>query len=284
MPCPEGTWSKNWGLREKGECIRCAPGVVCDVEGMTNPCSNSDLPTPYEPIVNFNGIPTFEYEFPRGARPPPYSMDECLALNSALGPSSEFYYGELIPPYIDIIGRGPHFRQADPTSLRYQSEAKCYRNLHPHGSLVYQRMADYHGPQYDIQTGFPHQGYGSFLLQSQMYASAPPENFHFSLKYFQGKGSGYIDLPKARVWSPASNCTKGMKLFNSTLVSDEEKIVYTDADHDYEGGHDIKKCPTFDDELGCYVDTSYEVHQRGECCNVGEQKNTFAVSINNALT
>lgn len=142
-PCPEGTWSKNWGLREKGECIRCAPGVICDVEGMTNPCSYSDLPTPYEPIVNFNGMPTLEYEFPQGARPPPYSMDECLALNSALG--TEYFYGELVPPYIDILGRGPHFRQTDPTSLRYQSEAKCYRNGQPHGSLVYQRMADYHG-------------------------------------------------------------------------------------------------------------------------------------------
>ena len=137
-------------------------------------------------------------------------------------------------------------------------------------------------PQYDIQTGFPHKGYGSFLLQSQLYASAPPENFHFSLKYFQGKGSGYIDLPKARVWSPAFNCTKGMKLFNSTLVSEEEKIVYTDADHDYEGGHDIEKCPTFDDELGCYIDSTYEVHERGECCNVGEQMSTCAVFQHNS--
>lgn len=69
-----------------------------------------------------------------------------------------------------------------------------------------------------------------------------------------------------------------MKLFNSTLVSDKEKIVFTDADHDYEGGHDIEKCPTFDDELGCFIDSSYEVHKRGECCNIGEQKKTCSVS------
>lgn len=32
-----GTWSKNWQLREKGECINCPPGINCPLDGMTNP-------------------------------------------------------------------------------------------------------------------------------------------------------------------------------------------------------------------------------------------------------
>ena len=46
--CPQGTWSKNWQLREIGECNKCPPGVICAVNGMTNPCSMDDLPTPFE--------------------------------------------------------------------------------------------------------------------------------------------------------------------------------------------------------------------------------------------
>ena len=82
MRLSSGTWSKNWGLREKGECTRCPTGVVCPLDGMTNPCSYTDLPTPYEPIVNSRGMPAFEYVFPYDSKPPPFSMDECLALNS----------------------------------------------------------------------------------------------------------------------------------------------------------------------------------------------------------
>ena len=43
--------------------------------------------------------------------------------------------------------------------------------------------------------------------------------------------------------------------------------MYTSPEYDYEGGHDVEKCPLFDDSLGCYVDPNYEVHAEGECCN-----------------
>eukprot|EP00957_Ditylum_brightwellii_P085232 6481971-Ditylum_brightwellii.AAC.1 len=76
VSCPQGTWSKNWQLREKGECMRCPTGVVCGFDGMTMPCSTHDLPTPFEPVVNLNGIPVPEYEFPIIARPPLFSVDE----------------------------------------------------------------------------------------------------------------------------------------------------------------------------------------------------------------
>jgi len=265
-PCPQGTWSKNWGLRERGECTRCPTGVVCPLDGMTNPCSYEDLPTPYEPIVNSQGMPAFEYEFPTDLRPPPFSMDECQALNSGTEKSSrspEYFFGELVPPYIDILGRGPHFRPSDQNSLKYQSVAKCYKNSQPQGSLVYMRMAEYYGPQYDIQTGFPHQGYGTSFLNNQIYATAPPEGFDFSLTYFRGEGNGYIDLPKARVYEPAFNCTKGIQLMNSTLVKEDVKrVVYTDPTNDYEGGYDIEKCPVFDLKLDCYINES------GDCCNI----------------
>ena len=57
-------------------------------------------------------------------------MDECLALNANAEEttSPEYFFGELIPPYIDILGRGPHFRPSDQSSLKYQSLAKCYKN------------------------------------------------------------------------------------------------------------------------------------------------------------
>ena len=270
-----GTWSKNWGLREKGECQRCPTGVVCPLDGMTIPCSYNDLPTPYEPIVrDFKGMAALEYLFPVDSRPPPFSMYECLALNSGAEFSSniEYFFGELIPPYIDILGRGPHFRPSDQSSLKYQSEAKCYKNSQPQGSLVYKRMSDYYGPQYDIQTGYPHQGYGIDLLHSQIFATAPPAGYDFSFEYFRGEGNGFIDLPKARVYDPAFNCTKGIMLMNSSLVMEETLVAYTDPVHDYEGGYDIEKCSTFDLELDCYIDDAYELHSKGECCNINQHE------------
>jgi hypothetical protein len=63
------------------------------------------------------------------------------------------------------------------------------------GSVVYQRFADYHGPQFDIQTGYQHQGYGSTQYDG-----------------FFGTGSMYIDLAMARVYDPAYNCTRGFRV------------------------------------------------------------------------
>eukprot|EP00804_Cyclotella_cryptica_P031375 CCRYP_012196-RE/>CCRYP_012196-RE protein AED:0.02 eAED:0.02 QI:303/0.85/0.87/1/0.71/0.62/8/63/3730 len=250
--CPQGTWSKNWQVREKGECIRC-------------------------PTVNFKGTPAFEFDFPHESMPPRFSMDECLSLNSA---TDEFFYGELVPPYIDVLGRGPHFRSSDQQSLRYQHEAKCYKNSQPHGSLLYQRMADYYGPQFDIQTGYPHQGYGAAALLNQIIATAPPPGYDFNFRYgyFRGKGHGYIDLPNARTFDPRFNCTKGFQLMNTSLATEgARRIVYTDPAHDSEGGYDIEKCPTWDATLECYIDETFEVHEMGECCKIkrNEQRAIF---------
>lgn len=60
---------------------------------------------------------------------------------------------------------------------------------------VYQRMRDYYGPQYDIQTGVYHQGYGD------------EDNYDS----FWGKGSLYIDLPRSRVYDASFNCTPGFQ-------------------------------------------------------------------------
>lgn len=178
FPCPQGTWSKNWELREVAECISCPTGIVCPVDGMTNPCSVDDLPTLYEPTNNGE------------------SLVQCFAQ----GPNS--YYGKLLPPWIDSKGRGPHFV---PTTEA--SGGECYTNSQPHGSVVYQRYADYYGPLHEITTGKPHQGYGD-KLQSPF-----PDFF--------GRGSLYIDLPKNRVFDPSNNCTRGFFLFNDTLGRDE---------------------------------------------------------------
>lgn len=45
-----------------------------------------------------------------------------------------YFFGELLPPYIDKLGRGAHLRQTDSDNTLYQSEAKCYRNQQALGS------------------------------------------------------------------------------------------------------------------------------------------------------
>jgi hypothetical protein len=114
---------------------------------MTDPCGWDDLPMPYEPVVNDNGIPMFEYLYPDYALPAYFSQENCLRLNPGyvegiLDPFDQtYFYGELIPPYIDQLGRGPNFRSADQFSLKYQQIAKCYSNTQRYGSHVYQRIA-----------------------------------------------------------------------------------------------------------------------------------------------
>jgi hypothetical protein len=72
--------------------------------------------------------------------------------------TQQYFYGEVIPPYIDVLGRGPNFRATDQLHLRFQSEAKCYFNPYRFGTGIYQRLADFLGPQYDIQFGRDNQG------------------------------------------------------------------------------------------------------------------------------
>lgn len=57
-------------------------------------------------------------------------------------------------------------------------------------------MRDYYGPQYDIQTGKHHQGYGD----------------EDSYDGFWGKGSLFIDLPRSRVFDASFNCTPGFQV------------------------------------------------------------------------
>ena len=274
VACPQGTWSKNWQLKESGECTRCPPGLFCSVNGMTSPCSSSDLPKPFEPVVNLNGIPVPEYKYSTSAMPPHFSSHECLKMNVGYGEDNvdmrkqEFFFGELIPPYIDILGRGSHFRSADQDSLKYDGIAKCYRNSQQSGSLVYERMADYHGPQYDIQGGYPHQGYGTALVVNKVFGVSPSDGFDITLKYFHGEGTIDINVPHNRKYRPSYNCTSGFQLMNETLVMEQKIVVYTNPQNDIEGGHDVEKCPFFDSDLDCFIDPSFETHKEGECCFV----------------
>ena len=138
-------------------------GSFCPIDGMTNPCSVDDLPTPF--------VPTNEDE----------SRYQCLSKGT------QYYFGQLVEPWIDAKGRGPHFMPSE--------KGECYTNSRPLGSTLYQRFADYYGPMYDIQTGNPHQGYGD--------AGQDPAPEFF------GRGSLFIHLPTARVWDSTRNCTKG---------------------------------------------------------------------------
>ena len=63
--------------------------------------------------------------------------------------------------YIDVIGRGAHLRTSVNESLRYGYKPRCYYNPQRYGSPLYQRFKEYYGPQYDIQTGHSHPGYGN---------------------------------------------------------------------------------------------------------------------------
>lgn len=56
-----------------------------------------------------------------------------------------YFYGELIPPYTDKLGRGALLRPTDSDNALYQAEAKCYRNLQALGSKVNQECIAYHG-------------------------------------------------------------------------------------------------------------------------------------------
>ena len=80
--CPQGSWSKNWELREVGECSKCPTGVVCSVDAMTVPCNRGDLPTPYEPVGNLDGAPVTEYLYASYNSPTKkFTEFECLNQN-----------------------------------------------------------------------------------------------------------------------------------------------------------------------------------------------------------
>ena len=193
--CPQGTWSKNWELRDAGECRRCPPGTVCPIDGMTRPCTQADFPKPYEPTNKGE------------------SQAECLKkmfhyYGFLVGEADEFY--EINNRGVEVPKRrGPIF-QSSPIG----SPGACYFNDQPLGTIVYQRFKDYHGPLYPIQTmGNFHQGYGDSKYEG----------------YF-GRGSLYIDLPISRMYEPARNCTAGYFAYNRSMNMDQWVIGTCEAD------------------------------------------------------
>jgi len=275
VQCPQGTWSKNFELQEIGECIRCPTGVFCASEAMTSPCSIDDLPTPFEPVVNVNLSPSLEYLYAPGTYPY-FSSQECLDLNEGYqdGTMDPFYqtyfYGELLYPYIDVLGRGPYFRSTDDINVKYEAlkTGKCYQNFKRFGSTLYQRFVDYFGPQYDIQKGYPNQGYGDGVYHN----------------YF-GRGSLYIDLPYARVFESAYNCTPGIQLFDENHTANANLLVYTSSDHDPTGktrillkGDDYFYPGTCEADYIC----NFKTASKAERCPEGyvcEQQSTLMMAV-----
>eukprot|EP00924_Labyrinthula_sp_SR-Ha-C_P015590 maker-scaffold_4-snap-gene-4.39-mRNA-1 protein AED:0.06 eAED:0.07 QI:0/0/0/1/0.5/0.33/3/0/2498 len=198
--CPEGTWSKNWELRSVTECIPCAPGTYCPAMGITNPCSYADFPTLFRPTGN--------------------DEDE----KSCLSRGKSFHYGYLKCP-INVLGEGPNFRRstfspgtilnsscdgrtASLVKLHQTVEVQCYENVWPLGSILYQRVKEFHGLKYEtLYTQQYHAGYGEV------------SNY---LGYF-GQGSRSIDLPVSDRFLPFRNCSPGY--FSSfELEGDEDWI------------------------------------------------------------
>lgn len=77
---------------------------------------------------------------------------------------------------------------------------------------IYQRLRDYYGPQYDIQTGVHHQGYGD----EETYEG------------FWGQGSLFIDLPRSRVYDASFNCTPGYQASARYYIAITQQIRLSD--------------------------------------------------------
>jgi IPT/TIG domain. len=273
LSCPAGTWSRNWNVRDKNECLKCASGLVCPIEAMTTPCSNTDLPKPFEPVVNFNGIAVPEYKFRHDRKPPFFSVDECINLNVASGKSrpdspsmyfghDQYYFGELVPPYIDILGRGAYLRVTDQRSTKYGKGAKCFRNNQVKGSIIYDKFVSYFGPQEGITSGYRQTNNG----KNPIFAQEPK----FVINQRIEKGINNIPLHTYPRYDLSSHCRRGFSLMNSTLIKSEKQIVYTNAAHDYLGGIDVERCTVYDEVLNCLTDPTFQLHKSGECCIIKE--------------
>ncbi|KAA0165573.1 hypothetical protein FNF28_03425 [Cafeteria roenbergensis] len=194
LGCPAGTWSKQWELRDVGECTPCGPGIVCPVTTMISPCSRFDLPAPFTPTTE------------------PLSRFQCLARNRGEGeggtgdPSplrQEFFFGYLdpaLPQFVDELGRGPFFIDSENPAV-----GQCFRNPQRYGSVVYQRLKDYFGALYEMQVGRKSQGYGD------------PNQYNGFFDF----GHRVINLPRTADYFPPRNCTSGFFLYNRTLGDDQ---------------------------------------------------------------
>lgn len=287
VPCPQGTWSKQYGLREAGECLSCPTGSSCPVEGMTTPCTSEDLRTPYEPIINYLGSPALEYKYQTDDLTVYYNVVDCLDLNPGysegtfVATNQEYFFGELIPPYIDILGRGPYFRATDSSNLKFQKRAKCYVNKQRYGSPLYQRLTEYYGPSYEIQNDDSSNGYGIFS----------PNGSYFYDGFF-GSGSMFIDLPVARKFESSFNCTKGFALMNASQIlinsAGLTENVYTDPEQNdganvlIKRGVDVFYPGTCEADRVCYSAASPASSFHAASCAPGyvcDEKTTAVESI-----
>lgn len=158
---------------------------MCSVDGMTTPCDRDDLPGMYEPVcrlrlarstepqvANLDGEAVETYRYASFRTPTkPYTEFECLQKNGdATLETQTYFYGELVPPFIDVLGRGVNFRPSKDAYLKYNKyppgsttavRGACYRNTQRYGSTLYQRLKDFYGPTFDRTTGTPNQGYGN---------------------------------------------------------------------------------------------------------------------------
>jgi hypothetical protein len=178
--CPQGTWSKQWGLGDVSECIPCPSGVVCGLDGMTNPCSTTDLPTQWVPTLAGEGFFACNRQ--------PNHVFGILKQPFSIVKTSSITYNE-----------GP-FIIPDTTGFDFPN-SECFQNAQPYGSSIYLRMKQYYGPLFEITHGYKHQGYGTSTY-----------NGHFNF------GSRYIPLSTSSLYSASNNCTAGYYLSDANGV------------------------------------------------------------------
>lgn len=175
--CPQGTWSKQWELRDVQQCIPCPPGVVCPIDGMRNPCSFDDFPTPWMPTydgapwfscsgVAVDGLTTLRYGRLPSTRLDPGMLRNYPRLYWKLNPDGRtFSTTELVEWYVGYDlqpdPRGELYPRDVNDEPSWKKQSQCYKSTQPKGSVVYQRMKDYHGPLFELIYGYRHQGYGN---------------------------------------------------------------------------------------------------------------------------
>ena len=192
--CPQGTWSKQWELRDETQCVLCAPGIVCPLDGMRYPCATSDFPRPYTPTLAgetwFNcGAPPLYYGRLGSLRRGNGTYEAFQEEQPLLGTNKRNYPKNFWRTMPDgststtqtVAWYVGYDIDLDPKDTLYTADAsvgatdadvlailaknrnasQCYTNTQPAGSVVYQRLKDYHGPLYELIANQKHQGYGN---------------------------------------------------------------------------------------------------------------------------
>ena len=228
--CPQGTWSKQWEVRDVGQCLICPPGVVCPVDGLIDPCTFDDLPTPWYKMAD--GDPATASPAAcegtvtaTGATVPDMSMLNMKGAYALVGSGRRVwgrmpsFAGELNAPSSAATAPYNFYRSdtqvegyeidTDPDGTRYPAPAAlkqhglpfnvstCYASSAPNGSVVYQRFKDFYGPLFEILVGRPHQGYGRDPADS-------PQPGYYS------QGSRHIPLYGPSIYDPLNSCDGGV--------------------------------------------------------------------------